>query len=40
MSTSTDDVKIVAALLVDEDELKKKRRKFWLHPINEIITSS
>jgi hypothetical protein len=27
MSTSTDDVKIVAALLVDEDELKKKEKK-------------
>jgi hypothetical protein len=40
MSTSTDDVKIVAALLADEDELKKKERKFWLHPINEINTSS
>jgi hypothetical protein len=40
MSTSPDDVKIVAALLADEDELKKKERKYWLHPINEIITSS
>jgi hypothetical protein len=40
MSISTDDVKIAAALLADEDELKKKKRKFWLHPINEIITSS
>jgi hypothetical protein len=27
MSTSTDDVKIVAALLVDEDEFKKKRKE-------------
>jgi hypothetical protein len=27
MSTSTDDVKIVAALLVDEDEFKKKEKK-------------
>jgi hypothetical protein len=27
MSTSTDDVKIVAVLLTDEDELKKKRKK-------------
>jgi hypothetical protein len=40
MSTSTDDVKIVAALLADEEEFKKKIRKFWLHPINEIIISS
>jgi hypothetical protein len=27
MSTSTDDVKIVAALLADEDKLKKKEKK-------------
>jgi hypothetical protein len=27
MSTSPDDVKIVAALLADEDEFKKKRKE-------------
>jgi hypothetical protein len=27
MSTSTDDVKIVAALLADEDKFKKKRKE-------------
>jgi hypothetical protein len=33
MSTSTDDVKIVAALLTDEDELKKKEKKFGYIPL-------
>jgi hypothetical protein len=33
MSTSTHDVKIVAALLADEDELKKKKENFGYIPL-------